>query len=281
MRLFIDGATKDKVTTFGDYAIKQAAANKLDVGIVKKLFIQAKGGAESIDREALGDVPKDMVKKIANTFAACKADLAKHTSNKEKFEAAEQAAKDAAKTEKDNAKIALDNKKKESIALMDTSIKGTAKTLVAIKESVDKTIDKFISPKIIVSKKTGLLVIKKGETLSEKDLTDSFAGFANLNAMQGEFAEKAAEREAQLAMNAQKAFPDTWELWFEDRPSDLARIKKGVKIYTLLEQAERAPFNTMANMRKATEFKIENKNDALNLKAKTEVIDAVVAFQEK
>ena len=279
MRLFIDGASDP--TNFGDYSIKQAAANKLDLQIVKKLFIQVKGGVDSLDRDSLGEVPKDMIKKVQKTFDSIKVDWAKHVKNNEQFEANKQKAKDDAKAEKEAEKVALEKRKQSAIVLMDTSIKSTAKTLVAIKESVDATIEKFISPKIIVSKKTGLLVIKKDAVLSEKDFADSFAGFANLNAMQGEFAEKAAEREAQLAMNAAKAFPDTWELWFENRPNDLARIKKGIKVYNTLEQIERPPFNTMANMRKALELKVENNNEPKNLEAKTELVDTIIAFQEK
>lgn len=281
MKLYILGADPAKTVPLSDYSVKVGSKYKVDPSVVKAIFGSIKAGATELNREDLGEVPKDQVSKLGKVFDKVSEDYATHVANKTEAEESAQKAKDAAKAEKEAAKKAKEERIQKSIVLMDKSVTAVAKTLSGIRDSVDKTISGFLGDKFTADKKTGLIKVKKGETVSQDDFLKGFAGFANLAAMQDEFAEAAAEREAQLALQAKTAFPDTWEEWFSARPRDLSRIKKGVALYETLTKIEVAPFGTMANMRKALELKVEKGNEAKNLEAKKEVANNVIAFQKK
>ena len=280
MRLYLSGPVFDSAIKLSDYTVGIGSKYKVESGAVKTVFGFIKNGAQEFNEDAFGDLPKGMAPKLEKVFNVVKKDFDIHVKNKAQWEKDSEAAKVKAKEEKEAEKEKKDKRRQLAVVAMDASITKTAKVLANVRESVDKTIKAFIPKDKFKEDKNGLLVPIKGTTLTEDDFRNAFAGFVNLNLMQDEYRDAAAEREAQLALHYKKGFPETWEEPFINRPKDLDRIKKGVKLYETLNKLDVAPFNTVSNMRKATEVLVFKGDEEKNLEAKRTVVGEVLAFQE-
>lgn len=280
MAVFLKSAKKEEAVKLSDYAVAIAAKFKVDADKVKKLFGLAKQG-EEMDVDALGDgVTAAQKVSYPKAFKQVQADYATHAKNRAQYDKDQEEAKANAKAEKEAEKKAVEQRKQNAIVVMDKSIETVAKGMAGAKSAVDTHMSKFIpSDKFATSKKTGMLIIRKDVTVSEDDFVKAFAGFANLNEMTEEIVEAAAEREAQMAVLAEKAFPETWQDYFSARHADLERIKKGMRVYKKLARIGQAPFGPMAAMRKAMEVTVEQGNDEKNLEATKKIVEDVVAFQ--
>lgn len=162
------------------------------------------------------------------------------------------------------------------------SISTRHKLAYAIKESADVTIAQFVTQdKFCISDETGFIEIKKGALVTETDFFQALVGFSELYNMTKEFQNATAEREAQVALLAEKLYPKMWQDYCSGHPVGIDRIKKGMNVYKTLVAIGEKPFATMANMRKAIEVSVDNRNNNKNLKAKKEIVQAVVSFQEE
>lgn len=282
MSVFLKSEKKEEAVKLSDYAVAVAAKFKVESDKVKKLFGLAKQG-EELDMDALGD-GVTAAQKVAypKAFKQVQTDYAAHAKNKAQYEKDQEQAKADAKEAKEAEKKAVEVRKQKAIVVMDSNMKTLGKGIATAKSAVDDHMAKFIpDDKFAKSKKTGMLMIRKDVTVSEEDFVKAFAGFASLNAMTDEIVEAAAEREAQMAVLAEKAFPETWQDYFSARHADLERIKKGMRVYKKLARIGHAPFGPMAAMRKAMEVTVEQGNDEKNLEATKKIVEDVVKFQEE
>lgn len=282
MSIFLDGPDKEKAVKLSDYAVAVSKKFKgTDTDVIKKLFATARAG-ESFDGSNLGDdVPASVVATYNKAWKQIQADYDTHKENREQYEKDQEAAKAKAKTDREAEAAAIVARKAKAAEAFDKNITALAKPIDSIRQKLDSQIAAFVPEELFfVSKKTGLLTIRKDVTVTEEVFSKAFAGFAKLNETTSEINEAAAEREAQLACQAKKAFPATWQDYFGARPGDLARIKKGMKVYETLIAIQRPVFGTMANMRKALEVNVSD-DDKVNLEAKTKIVDQVVELQEE
>lgn len=283
--LYLEGPDKESAVKISDYIASCQKQYKISNQALVRGIIASAKTQDDLDVESLGEVSRDDLKSLTKLFSKAKADWKVSKENRAEKERLDEEAKEKARELKDAEKKATEERKSHAVSLMSKELNTASKALAAVKSSIDNTVSSFLPEGIIFSEKTGLLTVKKGTTLKEKDIASTFAKFAGLNELADEAKQGAAEREAQFAIIAKKALPDTWEELFGNREKDLQRIKKGMAVYEWLKDNDIKPFGSMANMRKAIEGKVANGTDeetvALNNKFKKEVVDAVVELQEK
>ena len=279
LSFFLKSENKGEAIKITEYAETLQTKYKISNGkAVKTLIALAQDPEAEYDPESLGEVSKEDLKGLGKLFVQAQADWKVHRKNRKAHDTALEEAKAEAKAEKEAEEAAKAKHKEESLALFNSAEKKASKGIALVKGGVEEAVSKFLPAS--VSRKNGMLVIKKGATLSEEDIAGTFASFSTLNQMFDSTKESSAEQEAQFALIAEQAFPDNWQDFLGGRAKDLTRIKKGMAIYKTLKAIEAEPFGTMANMRKALEGRVSDDKEK-NLEYKKAVVDAVVAFQEE
>lgn len=287
MRLFLSGTDKEKAIQVKDYAVNRGTKHGVTPAIIIAVLGQVKQGLEDPNPDWLSTVAPDQKKKVNKVWSSVTAEWQTHSSNRATYDAAELQRVADAKAAREAEAAAKEADKKDSIKLMTLASKESEKEVSKALSNVDATVKSFLGEKLMISSKSGRIVVKKDQVLSKADFAEVLASFDTFDTYTEAVRSEASAREAQVAVLAKKKLGDSWRTLYAERPRALARVAKYTKVYETLDELQKPVFGTVSNMRKAMEVKVDLPTDtpeqatAKNKVAKSTIIDRVIALQTK
>ncbi len=287
-KLYVDGV--ESSVTFGLYKTTKAKETGLSEGVIMKIAMAAKSGAEYDTSEFEGS--KAQKKALTAAITEIKADFKAHAKNKVIVDKNAADAIIAKKVERESEAAAKEEDKKESAALLDAGLsdKALVKATSQLTESAETSMKKVLGEKFIISE-DGSVAVADGEKLTKADFANTFATLVSVAHTSDTIADRSAKYEAQVASLAKESLGATWVNLFSAAPADLSRIQKGVKAFETCQVIGKKAirlFNKLplSTTRALLELKVTTKEDQggdqeaadkKNLEAKTEVINLAVA----
>lgn len=287
-KLYVDGV--ESSVTFGEYKTTKAKETGLSEGVIMKIAMAAKAGADYDNSEFEGT--KAQKKALTAAITEIKADFKAHAKNKVIVDKNAADAIIAKKAEREAEAVAKEEDKKESAALLDAGLsdKALVKATSQLTESAETSMKKVLGEKFAIGE-DGSVSVAEGEKLTKADFANTFATLVSVAHTSDTIADRSAKYEAQVASLAKETLGATWVNLFSAAPADLSRIQKGVKAFetckVIGKKAVRL-FNKLplSTTRALLELKVTTKEDQggdqeaadkKNLEAKTEVINLAVA----
>lgn len=249
-----------------DFYATKASELGIAADDVKGMFLAIAGGAT--DFEENPELSTAQNKKLNKAFSQLTKDWESHqdaaAEAKEKREAekaakAEERAK--AKAEKEKLRAELKERKEKMSLALTTAKEETTAVAKPLAATVDKSVGLALGSKFKL--KDGKIVASKQAT--EEDWAAAFGAMENLIATSSDLRDRFCVREAQLAIAAEAKYGAEWANFFSDKPSDIARIKKYVKVVREVpeEFLEAIPMNNIRALTEARYSEDKEKNEQI------------------
>jgi len=290
-KLYVESPSSS--VSFLDYKTEKSKSTGLNEGIIQKIAMAAKAG-EDYDVDSF-EGTKNELKKLKAVIIEIKADMKAHAKNKVLAEKASEEAAQKKKDERAAEKEAKDADIKESGELMTVALESDelVSATSQLNEKAQESLTELIGEKFSVSK-DGIISIAEGEKLDKADFANAFASLVGVSQTSSAIADRSAKYEAQVAALAKESLGDGWVNLFSAAPSELDRVKKGVKAFETCKTLGKKAMKVftaipLSTTRALLEMKITTKDeqggdqaaaDEINMGAKKKIITMAAEILE-